>query len=309
MLLYTTPKQGAGKINAHILSPFFYFMNIILLVSGGLGKSVMSTAVCKSIKHKYPESNLIVLTAHPDVFLNNPHVHRCIKFNEAKYFYKDYIEGKDFLFFGQEPYQTTEYIQNEKHLIDIWCKLYDLPVLQYTGELYITKREKDFYSRKYDLGAPFVALQTSGNSGELMYNWGRDIPPYFVKSIVKKYSNQKIYHIRQEHQISYDGTIPFTDNIRAVAVLISLSQKRIFMDSSCQHLAAALGLESSVLWVTTNPKVFGYDFNNNLLASPETKSISLVNSFLSKYELVPQMSDFPYSDESEIFNQETLNLL
>lgn len=284
-------------------------MNIIFQINGGLGKSVMATSVCKSIKQKYPESNLIVITGYPDVFLNNPNVHRCIKFNEAKYFYKDYIEGKDFLYFGQEPYLTDDYIHGDTHLIDIWCKLYELPVLQYNGELYLTKRELDFYSKKYDFSTPFIALQTSGSSGELMYNWGRDIPPSFVKYILKKYCNQKIYHIRQEHQTSYDGVIPFTDNIRAVSVLISLSQKRIFMDSSCQHLAAALGLQSNVLWVTTSPKVFGYDFNTNLLASPETKSTSLANSFLSKYELVPQVSDFPYNHESEIFNEEILNLL
>lgn len=284
-------------------------MNIIFSVNGGLGKSVMATAICKSIKFKYPESNLVVLTGYPDVFLNNPYVDRCLKFNEIRYFYKDYIEGKDFLYLGQEPYQTTEYIQNEKHLIDIWCKLYDLPFLQYNGEIYLTKREIDFYTKKHDFKHPILALQTSGASGELMYNWGRDIPPVFVRSIIKKYESYKIYHIRNENQIHYDGTIPFTDNIRAVAVLISISQKRIFMDSSCQHIASALGLPSSVLWVTTNPKVFGYEINNNILSNHETKSTSLVNSFLTKHELVPQVSDFPYNDESEIFDQEKLNLL
>lgn len=284
-------------------------MNIIFSINGGLGKSVMATAVCKSIKLKYPESNLIVLTGHPDVFLNNPYVHRCLKFNEVKYFYKDYIEGKDFLYFGQEPYQTTEYIQSEKHLIDIWCKMYDLPVVQYNGEIYLTKREIDFYTKKHDFVKPILALHTNGSSGELMYNWGRDLPPSFVKAIVKKYESYKIYHIKNENQMSYEGTVPFMDNIRAVAVLISLSQKRIFIDSSCQHIAAALGLPSSVLWITTSPKVFGYESNNNILANPETKQISLTNSFLTKYELIPPMSDFPYNDESEIFNQETLNSL
>lgn len=284
-------------------------MNIVFSINGGLGKSVMATAICKSIKFKYPESNLIVLTGYPDVFLNNPHVDRCLKYGEMRYFYKDYIQGKDCLYFGQEPYQTTDYVRNEKHLIDIWCKLYDLPLLQYHGEIYLTKREIDFYTKKHNFQKPILALQTSGASGELLYNWGRDIPPLFVKSIIKMYESYNIYHIRGENQMSYDGTISFTDNIRAVAVLLSLSQKRILMDSSCQHIAAALGLPSTVLWVTTSPKMFGYDSNNNLVANPETKPTSLVNSFLTKYELVPQLSEFPYNDESEIFTQETLNLL
>lgn len=280
-------------------------MNIIFQINGGLGKSVMATSVCKSIKSKYPDSNLIVISGYPEVFINNPYVDKCFRHNEIKYFYNDYVVGKEFLFLGQEPYQTNEYVHNEKNLIEIWCELYNLPVLQYNGELYLTKREFDFYSKKHDFKKPILALQTSGSS-ELPYNWGRDIPPSFVKNIISKYESYNIYHIRNENQIAYEGTIPFTDNIRAVAVLISLSQKRIFMDSSCQHIAAALGLSSTVLWVTTSPKVFGYESNNNLIAAPETKPTSLVTAFINKYELVPNLTDFPYNDESEIFNEETL---
>lgn len=287
------------------MSPLFYFMNIIFQINGGLGKSVMATAVCKSIKAKYPDSKLIVITGHPDIFINNPHVYKCFKHNEIKYFYKDFVFDKEFLFLGQEPYQTNDYVHNEKNLIDIWCQMYSLPILQYHGELYITKRELDFYTRKHDFKNPILALQTNGSS-ELAYNWGRDIPSSFVKKIIAKYESYNIYHIRNENQMAYEGTIPFTDNIRAVAVLISLSQKRIFMDSSCQHIAAALGLSSTVLWVTTSPKVFGYESNNNLIAAPETKPTSLANAFVSKYELVPNLNDFPYNDESEIFNEETL---
>jgi hypothetical protein len=284
-------------------------MNIIFQINGGIGKSIMATSICKSIKHKYPDSNLIVVTGYPDVFLNNPYVYRCIDFNKRNFFYKDFIEGKDFLFLGQEPYSTNDYIQNHTHLIDIWCKLYDLPVIQYQGELYLTKREIDFYNRKYDFKSPILALQSSGASGELMYNWGRDIPPSFVKDIIKKYSEYNIYHIRHESQISYEGTIPFTDNIRAVSILIAMSDKRIFIDSSCQHIAASLGLKSTVLWVTTNPKVFGYEIHNNLFADSETKYVSLNNSYLTKYELLTSVSDFPYNNESDIFGQETLNLV
>ena len=284
-------------------------MNIIFQINGGLGKSVMATAVCKSIKTKYPDCRLIVITGYPDVFLNNPYVHRCFRHQDVKYFYKDYIENQEFIFFGQEPYSTDEYVHNDAALIDLWCKLYDLPVIQNHGELYLTKREIDFYMKKHDFKTPILALQTNGSGGDLLYNWGRDIPPSFVKKIINKYESFKIYHIKNEGQMSYDGVVPFTDNIRAVAVLISLSHKRIFMDSCAQHIAASLGLSSSVLWITTSPKVFGYEMHNNLLANPETKILSLPNSYLSKYELVPSLSDFPYNDESEIFGDEILKQL
>lgn len=284
-------------------------MNIIFQINGGLGKSVMATSVCKSIKIKYPDSKLIVVTGYPDIFLNNPNVDRCLGYNDTKYFFKNYIDGSDFIYMGQEPYQSDLFYHNKTNLIEIWCHLYDLPVVQLQGEMFLTKREIEFYSKKYKFNKPILALQTSGAGGDLMYNWGRDIPPTFVKSIIDKYkSKYDIVHIKNENQIEYDGVIPFTDNIRAVTTLISMSQKRIFMDSSCQHIAASLGLQSNVLWVTTSPDVFGYDINNNILSEVETKPVSLSNSFLTKYELVPKISDFPYNDESEIFSNEILNL-
>ena len=284
-------------------------MNIIFQINGGLGKSVMATAVCKSIKAKYPESKLIVISAHPDVFINNPNVDRCLRFNELKYFYKEYIDNQEFMFIGQEPYQTDEYSHNTSHLTKIWCDLHQLPFVQEHGELFLTKREMDFYSRKYTFNKPILVLQTSGNAGDMMYNWGRDIPLSLVNSIVKKFgATHDIVHIKDEKQMSYDGVIPFTDNIRAVAAIISMSDKRIFMDSCCQHISAALGLKSNVFWIATSPKVFGYESNNNILANVETKSVSLQNAFLRKYELVPDIIDFPYNDDSEIFNiNEVLN--
>jgi ADP-heptose:LPS heptosyltransferase len=279
-------------------------MNIIFQINGGLGKSVMGTAVCKSIKEKYPDSKLIVITAYPDVFLNNPNVDRCLAHQELRYFYQDYIKDGDFLYLGQEPYLENSYIKQEKHLIETWCNLYDLPVTQLHGDIHLTKREIDFYSRKYQFDKPIIVLQTSGAAGELIYNWTRDIPPVLVRSIVDRYKDQyTILHVKKDNQISHENTIAFTDNIRAVAVMIAFSHKQILMDSSCQHIAAALGKSSNVLWVTTSPNVFGYSTHNNILAEPETKVVSLPNAVLTKYELVGNFSEFPYNDESEIFNE------
>lgn len=280
-------------------------MNIIFQINGGLGKSVMATAVCKSIKTKYPDSKLIVITGYPDVFLNNPNVDRCLAHQELRYFYQDYIKDGDFLYLGQEPYLENSYIKQEKHLIEIWCNLYDLPVTQLHGDLHLTKREIDFYSRKHQLDKPILVLQTSGAAGELIYNWTRDIPPVLVRSIVDRYKDEyAIVHVKKENQISYENTIAFTDNIRAVAVMLALSHKQILMDSSCQHIAAALGKNSNVFWIGTSPTVFGYPTHNNIVAEPETKVVSLPNAVLTKYELVGNFSEFPYNDESEIFNAE-----
>ena len=49
-------------------------MNIIFQIDGGLGKSIMATAMVKVIKNRYKNSNIVVVTAFPDIFLNNPHI-------------------------------------------------------------------------------------------------------------------------------------------------------------------------------------------------------------------------------------------
>ena len=49
-------------------------MNIIFQVEGGLGKSIMATAMIKVIKKRYKNSHLVVVTGFQDVFLNNPDV-------------------------------------------------------------------------------------------------------------------------------------------------------------------------------------------------------------------------------------------
>ena len=124
-------------------------MNIIFQINGGIGKCVMGTAICEILKKKYPESKLIVVSGYPDVFLNNPFVDRAYAFGEHKYFYSDYIENGDFKVFAHDPYLDTEHLKSEEHVIQTWCKLFDL---EYNGEktnIFITEREQQFYSKKY----------------------------------------------------------------------------------------------------------------------------------------------------------------
>ena len=58
------------------------------------------------------------------------------------------------------------------------------------------------------------------------------------------------------------------------------------------------------------PTQFGYDNNENILAKAETKKGELKNSFLSKYNIVGDLTEFPYNNESEIFDvQEIIQAL
>ena len=51
-------------------------MNIIFQIEGGLGKSILGTAVVKVIRKHYENANIIVVSHYPEVFLNNPDVNK-----------------------------------------------------------------------------------------------------------------------------------------------------------------------------------------------------------------------------------------
>ena len=279
-------------------------MNIIFQVNGGIGKVVASTAVCKAIKSKYPDSKLIVLSGYPEVFLGNPSVDRAYGFTQVTYFYEQYVENQEIMVLGHDPYFDTKHIKNEEHLIETWCRLYDLPVVQKYGELFLTKVEIDQYTKKYTSSGPILLMQTNGGpQADSKYSWARDIPENIVKDVIKAYKDKyHIVHIKREDQTAYDFTTPVQDNFRAILVLVMLSEKRLLMDSFVEHAAAALNKPSVVLWIANSPKVFGYDIHTNILANKETRKPNLKNSVLSKYNIGGDMLEFPYNDDSEIFD-------
>ena len=281
-------------------------MNIIFQINGGIGKVVASTAVCAAIKAKYPNDKLIVVSGYPDVFLGNPNVDRAYAFGQQAYFYKEYIENQEFKLFAHDPYLEAKHVTQEENLIETWCKLFDLPVVRLTGELFLTDRENDFFAKKFRSEKPILLMQTNGGvDSALKYSWARDIPSYVVEAVIEKYKDEyNIIHIKREDQISYNNTSPITDSFRALVLLINISEKRLFMDSFAQHVAAALNKPSTVLWVANSPMVFGYGLHHNILSLKENSRPELRNSYLAKYNIGGDPIEFPYKKETDIFNVE-----
>ena len=283
-------------------------MNIIFQINGGIGKCIMATAVCTAIKKKYPESNLIVVSGYPDVFLNNKEVHRSFVFNGLSYFYDEYIDGKEFLIFANDPYLETGHIRQDEHLLKTWCEMFGL---EYAGEqpaIHLTQREVQYFQNKFAGDKPIMLLQTNGGAQtEHKYSWARDLPSTAVVKVIEHFKNDyTIAHIRREDQLSYNDTIPVTDTFRALCILLAMSTKRLLIDSFAQHAAAALQLPSTVCWVSNKPEVFGYDLHDNILANEFTTKPELRNAYLSKFNIAGDLIEFPYNSEDEIFNVEVI---
>ena len=133
--------------------------NYVLSIEGGIGKCVAATAVCKAIKDNFSDANVIVVSAYPEVFLNNPNVNRSLQYGAINYFYNDYINDKDFKLMAHNPYLETNYVNKSKHLIEVWCEMNSLPFKKYKPEIFLNQREIDSFQKRYQSDKPIFLLQ------------------------------------------------------------------------------------------------------------------------------------------------------
>ena len=88
--------------------------------------------------------------------------------------------------------------------------------------------------------------------------------------------------------------------------LVQASEKRVLIDSSLQHAAAAMNKPSAVLWIGTSPENFGYKMHQNVKAQQPANGTKLVDAYLfdASFEGVPH--ECPYRDVNEMFNLEEI---
>ena len=280
-------------------------------IEGGLGKNIASTALLSSIKEKYPDRKVIMTVSHPEVFVNNPDIYRVYSLGNIPYFYQDYIEDKDVLVFRQEGYFQTGHITKEKHLINNWCDILGLEYKKQTPVInfnLVQKRMVNLWRKD----KPILLIQSNGGPMEdsKVYSWTRDIPPMLIRRIVERYKDE--YHIvqvcRNKEEVinGVDEAYYQPMSNFELFTLLSATNKRVLIDSCLQHAAAALNLPSTVLWVGTSPKVFGYESHSNVVANQPKNKPKLVNSYLFDYSFNGEVIECPYDDATEIFNLEDI---
>lgn len=270
----------------------------ILHTEGGHGKQVMATAVCRAIKKAYPDYKLIVVTAWDGPFFYNPDVWRFYTFGQMQYFYDDYI-NEDTKIFRQEVYFTEDHILQRKHLTQSWCDMYNIPYDGYLPKIYLNPRELEIAKDKIKPdNRPIMLLQTHGGSPTGQYSkksWYRDMPIEIAQKLVNYFSKSyRILHIKSPEQPILQGVEPLTLPYRELYAVFPLSTKRLFIDSFSQHVAAGLGLQSTVVWIGNKPEVFGYPEHINVL--PSANYVRELNkfSYLDQFDISGQIQQFPY---------------
>lgn len=283
---------------------------IVFIVNGGAGKNVMATAVVKALKKSNPDSKIIVVTAWKEIWLYNPNVFRTFAFGQTPNFYLDYVKDKDVKICALEPYSTTDYILRNRNLIEIWCNLVGATYDGEKPELFFNGREIEFTANKFNLGNnPFMLIQTNGgaNNQNTKVSWMRDMPFHIANDVINFYvKNHRILHIRRNDQPAINGVEGFEGNIRELMVLIKFSNKRLFIDSVCQHIAAALGKKSTVLWIRNEPSVLGYSMHDNIVTRVEDEIDVLQDSFLEPYDITGNVYQCPFKEGTKLFEPEEI---
>ena len=276
-------------------------------IQGGLGKNIAATALCRSIKETYPDRKLIMVVSYPEVFLNNPHIDRVYNLGQSPYFYEDYIEDKDVIISRHEPYNQTDHITKTKHLIENWCDLLNIPYTDQQPEIYPNYPQKMLLGL-WQRSKPIMVLQTGGGpmqGQKYSYSWTRDMPIEVAQSIVQKFRDQ--YHIIQITRpdgYNIDGVERFDQPLSNLELfaLIAVSKKRILIDSSLQHAAAAFKLSSTVLWIGTSPTVFGHKLHTNISANLPKRANQLIGSYLFDYQFENNIHECPYMEVKDMFD-------
>lgn len=281
-------------------------MNIIFQIDGGLGKSIMATAMVEVIKKRYKNSFLIVVTAYSDVFLNNPHVDEVHQQNQVNGLYLKHIKDQDCKIFVIDPYRDTDFILEKPiHLFKTWCKVYGLKYNNEQPRIYLSQPEIDYFTPFYKTDKPIFVIQPNGGPAGTgyQYSWTRDIPESTILELIEHYKNDyTIIHIKREDQKVYPDTMQALDGYRSIAILLSLSSKRLLIDSFGQHLAAAMGMKSTVCWINTKPEIFGYKMHDNIVSNPFTKEPNLTQAIYNPFNLSEPISNIPYYQLDEVFD-------
>lgn len=275
---------------------------IIFHIEGGLGKNGMATAVIRAIKKQYPDRKLIVVGSWDAFFFNNPNIYRFYLHGETRYFKDDYLK-EDTIIFKHDPYNETNHILRKEHLTETWCRMFDIKHDGVKPELYLNPRELEIAKDKIKPdGRPILLLQSHGGSPQGQYSkksWYRDIPIEIAHKLVNYFSKSyRILHMRLPEQPALQGVEMINLPMREMMAVFPLTTKRLLIDSSGMHIAAALGLQSTVLWVGNSHKVFGYEDNINIYPNA---------NIINKFEKYTYLQD-DISGMVQAFPYDTVNL-
>lgn len=257
--------------------------NIVFMIEGGVGKNLMATPVLKALKDEYPNSTIVVISPHIEVFDRLPFVDRAFKLGDNKYLYDDYIKKGSFINFN--PYNTDWFRFRKKSVIKIWYDILGLrpadyeprPIMKFSQkELEIALNIFNNLNTNFNKESNKKLIFTQycgGNSAKFVDANGNPV----VRQDNLRNANKAISEIadalkddflflamkRPEEEASKTpNIITLVEDVhyRIWGAIMNLCDGYLGIDSLGMHMAAAFDKPSFVLWGPTCKDNFGYHF-------------------------------------------------
>jgi ADP-heptose:LPS heptosyltransferase len=134
------------------------------------------------------------------------------------------------------------------------------------------------------------------------------MPFDIAQELVEHYKNT--YHIYQVTKVNSPKLIGAEHIFATQQQSLSLMEfftlllhvkKRILIDSSLQHAAAAMNKKSTVLWNGTSPSVFGYDLHDNI-CTEVPYDFKLPGSYLFDFDFNGNENEYPFTEDVKLFD-------
>ena len=244
---------------------------IAVLLGGGMGKMICVTALLPKMQEKY--GDIILVNPYPEVFMYNPHLYRNLTYHE-KYLYEDYVQDVNVI--SGEPYLTKEYRFERKHLIEAYCKVFDLEYSATTlPEIYLSPEEETFgqgHASQGDYilmhvtgGTSYYSPQNANNKPVKSRDWDIPIAQEFVTAFKKKYPNIRVVQVALQTEPQLKDVIVTNLPSRMIFPLVKYAKTFVSIDGFVGHVSAAFNKKGVVLWGGTDPKRLSYPHNTNMV--------------------------------------------
>jgi ADP-heptose:LPS heptosyltransferase len=251
-------------------------MKKIFNINGGIGRCIAFTGVAKRLKEKEPDTEIEIISNHPDVFFNNPNVDRVYPINMP--YLWDNIKNEHY--YEPEPYNMYEYYHDKKHMINCFNIIVNGEDILTMPELYLTEAElntaKMFIEKQ---GKPIILFQPHGQGGGLQGEDTsyRSLDDEYSTKLAKELSKKgEVFIIKLPEQRGIKGYQTFNGlNGRQIAALIPYVKYCVGIDSFLQHAATSMKVPMSVFWGATLQEQTGYEMHHNL--EPTKKPIYIPN--------------------------------
>lgn len=289
---------------------------IVLVIQGGIGRNIQSTAVIKELKKRYPSKHIAVICGSPELFVKNPHISRIHNLAHPSHFFEDYIKDNLTVVINVEPYQHFDYIYRRRHFINCWLDMLgfedqesDIP----TPEIFYNQAEIEMakdYLRKFDRRMVLFQHQggkipeTQEKKSKLIAKTGmyrRNLPENVAQEVTDKLIEKgyMVGSVGHPNQYLPRGAEQVGFPIRAICALIPFVEAVITIDSFLLHGSACYKGKTPTLaiWGGTNPAVLGYPWHKNMTREVcDTPMCHRPNSYLWDFEETGFLWDCPHND-------------